>query len=152
MSPLHDITDVQFEGEDNMVVKPTLSPPSNAPSPSSPANVPLPLSPLMTPPTSQPATPPAGPSSSSSDPSIPASTQCTTRGIKFPPGYYSRNAFNHNKHINAVWETAEDDKEGLLLCEELGTATEHADVPLEDDKPTVTEALHQQNPGFDPQM
>ena len=62
----------------------------------------------------------------------------TTRGTKFPPGYYSCNVFDRNKRINAATEL---DEEIVCACDELSTATEHADISLESNEPSVKEAL-----------
>ena len=90
-----DSPNVEFEGEDDTVVdSPTLWTPDTATcTPLAPAEIPLPPSPLTTPP----STPPSCSTGLPDEPPAQASTQCVTRGTKFPPGYYSCNVFDRNE-------------------------------------------------------
>jgi len=135
-----DSPDVEFEGEDDTGVdSPTSRMPNTAThTPPTPADIPLPSSPLTTPP----STPPPHSTGLSDEPPAQNLTQHVTPGTKFPPGYYSRNVFDHNERINAAMEF---DEEMGYACDELSTATEHADVSLESDEPSVEEAMRGPN-------
>ncbi|KIM51512.1 hypothetical protein SCLCIDRAFT_33370 [Scleroderma citrinum Foug A] len=135
-----DSPNVEFKGEDDTVIdSPTSQTPDTAThTPPTPADIPLPSSPLTTPP----STPLPRPTGLPDEPPTQNLTQCVTRSTKFPPGYYSRGVFDHNEQINAAMEF---DEEMGCACDELSAATEHADVSLESDEPSVEEALRGPN-------
>ena len=135
-----DSPDVEFEGEDDTAVNsPTSWTPDTAThTPPTPADIPLPSLPLTTPP----STPPPCSTGLPDEPPAQNLTQHTTRGAKFPPGYYSRNVFDRNERINAAIEF---DEEMGCACDKLSAATEHADVSLESVEPSVKEAMRGPN-------
>ena len=136
LSTPSDFPDVEFEGEDDTVVNSPTSRTSDTAmhTPPTLAEIPLPPSPLTTPP----STPPSHSTGLPDEPPAQAPSQCVTRGTKFPPGYYSHNVFDRNERINTATEL---DEEIVCTCDELSTATKHADISLESDEPSVKEAL-----------
>ena len=123
---------VEFEGETGIVDLQTKSLTPEA----SPANIPLPDSPLTT--------LPASPKPCTAE-IIPASCPTCT-ATAHPPGYYARKSFPAAR-ANAMWEVELADDEESSSDADAMDAVEHAIASIENDEPSVDEAL--QGPNVD---